>query len=125
MIENASTHVTLDTRMPASRKFAVKNHDAAQDSARRSKSTRNSLVSLTTLTVFIVAILMLASCGTLSEEQMYAREDKLMIALEEYQAKAAACKSAGATMMITSRATRIKSLKFSRRDYQNAKCVRF
>ena len=104
MIENSSTIVTPDTH---------------------TKPTRHSLVSLTTLTVFIVAILMLASCATLTEDQKYARTDRLMAALEDYEIKAAACKAAGATMMIIGRGTRIKSLRFSRRDFQNAKCVRF
>ena len=103
MIENSSTNVTLDTH---------------------TKPTRNSLVSLTTLTVFIVAILMLASCATVTEEQKYKRTDRLMAALEEYEIKAAACKAAGATMMITGRATRIESYKHARLDYQRAKCVR-
>ena len=88
------------------------------------KPTRNSFVSLTTLTVFIVAILMLASCATVTEDEKYARSDRFMAALEEYEIKYAACKAAGATMMITGRATRIQSYKHTRLDYQRAKCVR-
>jgi acyl-coenzyme A synthetase/AMP-(fatty) acid ligase len=103
MTDNSSTIVTLDTQ---------------------SKPARNSLVSLTTLTVFVVAILMLASCATVTEDQKYARSDRFMAALEEYQMKAAACKAAGATMMITGKATRIEAYKHSRLDYQRAKCVR-
>ena len=103
MIENSSTKVTPATH---------------------TKATRNSLVSLTTLTVFIVAILMLASCATITEDDEYVRSDRLMAALEEYEVKVAACKAAGATMMITGRATRIQSYKHSRLDRKRAKCVR-
>jgi len=124
MIENLSTIVTLDTHTPASRKFVVKDRDAAHISDRRTNPTRNSLVSLTTLTVFIVAILMLASCATITEDDQYVRSDRLMAALEEYEIKSAACKTAGATMMITGWATRIASYKHSRLDYKRAKCVR-
>lgn len=123
MIENLSTIVTLDTHTPASRKFVVKDRDAAHISDRRTNPTRNSLVSLTTLIVFVVVILMLASCATVTEEQKYARSDRLMVALEQYELRAAACKAAGATMMITARATRIKSYKYNLFELQSARCV--
>ena len=124
MIENSSTNVTPDTHMPASRKFVVKDRDASKVSARPGKSTEFSLASLTSLSIFVVVFLMLTSCASVTEEEKYERQDRLMVAIENYEKKAAACSAMGATMMITARATRIKAYKYTRSDYEFAKCVK-
>ncbi len=125
MIENSSTSVTLDTHTPASRKFFVRDCDAVQISDRRSKPTGISFASLTTLSVFVVVFLMLTSCATMTEQEKYERQDRLVVAMENYELKAAACRAAGATVMITARATRIKAYKYTRSDYESARCVKF
>ena len=58
-----------------------------------------------------------------AEEKQYAREDALILARERYQVRLQACNEAGGVMMIHVRATRLKQ-KFTRHDYQFAKCVR-
>jgi len=58
-----------------------------------------------------------------AEEKQYAREDALILARERYEVRLQACNKAGGVMMIHARATRLKQ-KFTRHDYQFAKCVR-
>ncbi len=57
-----------------------------------------------------------------AEDKQYTREDALILARERYEAKSQACNEAGGVMMIHARATRRKQ-KFTRDDYQFAKCV--
>jgi len=57
-----------------------------------------------------------------TEEKQYAREDALILARERYEVRLQACNQAGGVMMIHARATRLKQ-KFTRHDYQFAKCV--
>ncbi len=59
-----------------------------------------------------------------AEEKQYAREDALILARERYEVRLQACNEAGGVMMIHARATRLKQ-KFTRFDYQFAKCVRW
>ncbi len=59
-----------------------------------------------------------------AEEKQYAREDALILARERYEVSLQACNEAGGVMMIHARATRLKQ-KFTRHDYQFAKCVRW
>ena len=56
------------------------------------------------------------------EERLYAHEDALILARERYEARLQACNEAGGVMMIHARATRLRQ-KFTRSDYQFAKCV--
>ncbi len=57
-----------------------------------------------------------------AEERLYEHEDALILARERYEARSQACNEAGGVMMIHARATRLRQ-KFTRRDYQFAKCV--
>ena len=57
-----------------------------------------------------------------AEERLYAHEDALILARERYEARLQACNEAGGVMMIHARATRLRQ-KFTRGDYQFAKCV--
>ena len=59
-----------------------------------------------------------------AEDKQYARDDALILARERYEARLQACNEAGGVMMIHARATRLKQ-KFTRHDYQFAKCVRW
>jgi len=59
-----------------------------------------------------------------AEEKQYAREDALILARERYEVRLQACNEAGGVMMIHARATRLKQ-RFTRFDYQFAKCVRW
>ena len=56
------------------------------------------------------------------EERLYAHEDALILARERYEARLRACNEAGGVMIIHARATR-RQQKFTRHDYQFAKCV--
>ena len=56
------------------------------------------------------------------EERLYAHENALILARERYEARLRACNEAGGVMMIHARATRLRQ-KFTRSDYQFAKCV--
>ena len=76
---------------------------------------------LITLSVLVVVSLILISCATLTEDEQYVRENRLLLAMEEYQRKASSCKSAGGVMVTKLRATRIKR-KFNRFDYLFARC---
>ena len=76
---------------------------------------------LITLSVLVVVSLMLISCATLTEDEQYVRENRLLLAMEEYQRKVSSCKSSGGVMVIKLRATRIKR-KFNRFDYLFARC---
>ena len=57
-----------------------------------------------------------------AEDKRYAHDDALILARERYEARLQACNKAGGVMMIHARATRLRQ-KFTRRDYQFAKCV--
>ena len=57
-----------------------------------------------------------------AEDKQYAHDDALILARERYEARLQACNKAGGVMMIHARATRLRQ-KFTRRDYQFAKCV--
>ncbi len=57
-----------------------------------------------------------------AEDKQYAHDDALILARERYEAKSQACNEAGGVMMIQARATRLRQ-KFTRSDYQFAKCV--
>ncbi len=57
-----------------------------------------------------------------AEDKQYAREDALILARERYEVRLQACNEAGGVMMIHARATRLRQ-KFTRYDYQFAKCV--
>ncbi len=57
-----------------------------------------------------------------AEDKQYAHDDALILARERYEARSQACNEAGGVMMIHARATRLRQ-KFTRRDYQFAKCV--
>ncbi len=59
-----------------------------------------------------------------AEEKLYAHEDALILARERYEARLQACKEAGGVMMIHARSTRLKQ-KFTRHDYQFARCVKW
>ena len=59
-----------------------------------------------------------------AEEKLYEHEDALILARERYEARLQACNEAGGVMIIHARATRRKQ-KFTRHDYQFAKCVRW
>ena len=76
---------------------------------------------LITLSVLVVVSLMLISCATLTEDEQYVRENRQLLAMEEYQRKASSCMSAGGVMVTQLRATRIKR-KFNRLDYLFARC---
>ena len=57
-----------------------------------------------------------------AEDKRYAREDAFILARERYEARLRACNEAGGVMIIHARATRLRQ-KFTRHDYQFAKCV--
>ena len=57
-----------------------------------------------------------------AEDKQYAHDDALILARERYEARLQACNEAGGVMMIHARATRLRQ-KFTRSDYQFAKCV--
>ncbi len=57
-----------------------------------------------------------------AEERLYEYEDALILARERYEARLQACYEAGGVMIIHARATRLRQ-KFTRFDYQFAKCV--
>jgi len=57
-----------------------------------------------------------------AEDKQYAHDDALILARERYEARLQACNKAGGVMMIHARATRLRQ-KFTRGDYQFAKCV--
>ncbi len=57
-----------------------------------------------------------------AEDKQYAHDDALILARERYEARLQACNEAGGVMMIHARATRLRQ-KFTRHDYQFAKCV--
>ncbi len=63
MDKKASRVVMPDTRTWSLRKFVLKALEIAQIGDRLSRSTHIALVSLTTLSVFVVVFLMLASCA--------------------------------------------------------------
>ncbi len=77
---------------------------------------------LITLSVFVVAFLVLTSCATLSEEQKYARADALVLARENYQAREQACYEVGGAMMINTGGQKLRK-RFTRHDYKFAQCV--
>ena len=76
---------------------------------------------LITLSVLVVVFLMLISCASLTEAEQYVRENRLLLAMEEYQRRVSSCKAAGGVMVTQSQATGIKR-KFNRLDYLFAKC---
>ena len=76
---------------------------------------------LITLSVLVVVSLMLISCATLTEDEQYVRDNRLLLAMEEYQRKVSSCKAADGVMVTQLRATRIKR-KFNRLDYLFARC---
>ncbi len=76
---------------------------------------------LITLSVLVVVFLMLISCASLTEDEQYVRENRLLLAMEEYQRKDSSCKAARGVMVTQSQATRIKR-KFNRFDYLFARC---
>ena len=80
-----------------------------------------SPVSLIRFSVIAIVFLFLESCATFTEDEQYVRENRLLLAMEEYQRKASSCMSAGGVMVIQLRATRIKR-KFNRLDYLFARC---
>ncbi len=57
-----------------------------------------------------------------AEEKQYAHDDALILARDRYEARLQACNEAGGVMIIHARSTRLRQ-KFTRRDYQFAKCV--
>ena len=57
-----------------------------------------------------------------AEDKQYAHDDALILARERYAARLQACNEAGGVMMIQAQATRLRQ-KFTRSDYQFAKCV--
>ena len=85
-------------------------------------------------TLFIVVALLvagqvaLAACAPLSEEQVlereYDRENKLLVAREEYLRRRAACKQRGGVMQID-RYSSTRSQKFSAVEYKSAQCLRY
>lgn len=76
-----------------------------------------------TLSVLVVVFLMLASCATLSEEKLYERENALVLAREDYQARQHACYEAGGAMMINTGGQKLRK-RYTRHDYKFAQCVR-
>ena len=57
-----------------------------------------------------------------AEDKQYAHDDALILARERYEARLQACNEAGGVMIIHARSTRLRQ-KFTRHDYQFAKCV--
>ncbi len=57
-----------------------------------------------------------------AEVKQYAHDDALILARERYEARLQTCNAAGGVMMIHARSTRLRQ-KFTRYDYQFAKCV--
>ncbi len=76
------------------------------------------------LSLIAVVFLFLASCATLTEEEQYARADKLTLAMEKYQRKVATCQAAGGAMMITFRGIKSKRGPTAF-EYNSAQCVRW
>lgn len=64
--------------------------------------------------------LLLCSCATLTEEERFDREDKLIRAREQYFRQAVSCDRIGGAMTITP----LHAMEeFSYDDYRSAKCV--
>jgi len=59
-----------------------------------------------------------------AEEKQYAREDALTLARERYEVRLQACHAAGGVMIINTGGQKLRK-RFTRHDYQFAKCVRW
>ena len=76
------------------------------------------------LSIIAVVYLLLVSCTTLTEDELYAREDALILARERYEARQQACHEAGGAMMIKAGGGMLRK-RFTRHDYKLAQCVRW
>ena len=65
----------------------------------------------------ILILLLLVGCAPMDEERIYAREDRLNQAREEYHQKARACRAAGGIMVI-----RKRMRDYDYHDYKMASC---
>ena len=64
--------------------------------------------------------LLLCSCSTMTEEERYQREDKLILAREEFYLQQDSCRQIGGSMQIRLRPVG----KNNYEDYKSASCVR-
>jgi hypothetical protein len=64
---------------------------------------------------------LLSACAPLTEQQVFERGSRLVEAQEEFQVRAAHCKSLGGRMKVRKQASRSKP---GYLDYETARCIR-
>ena len=62
------------------------------------------------------------ACANLTEEQRYERENRLILAREEFAVRSKSCRESGGAMQIERHGTRRE---FDYFEYKNARCVRY
>ncbi len=93
-----------------------------------SRSPVISPVSLITFSVIAIVFLLLESCATLTEyeraEREYMRENSLVLAQEKFQRDAASCRQQGGVMLIT-KYSFSRLVKYTAHEYKTSRCVKF
>jgi hypothetical protein len=72
--------------------------------------------------ILAILLLLLSGCAPLAENDIYDRQDALLLAQEKYIARQSACADSGGVMFITAAtASRIKKA-YSKQEYDFARC---
>ena len=125
----SSASAKHDARTRSHRKFGFSTFVSDYFSARLAKSAGNPLGSPVAASVIAALFLLLTSCATLTEEQRADREyesaNKLVLAREDFERKAAACVRRGGAMQITRYSSSPRIQKLTVHEYKTAQCLRF
>lgn len=74
--------------------------------------------------ILAIATLLLCGCASLSEDDLYERENALIIAMEDYHLRNHKCRDAGNFMLVKRRGTRIQTGP-TKYELESARCMRF
>ena len=118
----------LDIPARSQRKPIFDIPETAQIDVDLNGSTGSPFLSLIKVCVLSAVVLLHASCVTLTDDEriqsQYDREDKLIVAREDYARRSADCRRNGGAMQITKRSlSRIS--KPTVHEYKFARCIRY
>lgn len=70
-----------------------------------------------------LVLLLLCGCATVSEERLYERENRRVLAEEEFYHRKEMCEQAGGRMVVTLETSRLGSKRYSASEYRRAQCM--
>lgn len=116
-----------DRRAWSLRKPFFKVLDTAQTGDYPEKSAVISPASLITFSFIAIIFLLLSACVTLTEderaERRYERQNRLILAMEDFEHRKLSCRAAGGIIQIT-RYSSTKLGQFTASEYKMAQCVK-